>query len=76
MLSSALFPPLSSAGTSISCYATNRRARLLGYAEKGLSPRIFIHDLLTHELVRCLIYSVYCDSIHAFRLCKGSRLAR
>lgn len=59
------------AGTSISCYAINRRARLLAYSEKGLSPRIFIHDLLTHELVRPLTFSqakliskyILCDTL-------------
>jgi len=38
-------------GTGISAFAVCRRARLLAFAERGVSPRIYLHDLVTHELV-------------------------
>ena len=40
------------AGSSISTFAINRTARLVACAEKGISPRIFVHDLFTFEAVR------------------------
>jgi hypothetical protein len=39
-------------GTGISAFAVCRRVRLLAFAERGVSPRLYVHDLVTHELVR------------------------
>ena len=41
-----------SAGNGISAFALNTRACLLAYAEEGISPRVFVHDLLSHEQAR------------------------
>ena len=39
-------------GTCISTFDVNRAARLVAYAEKRVSPSIFVHDLFTFEPVR------------------------